>query len=82
MSYIEREPGKLSRVLGMLGIDGQLFAPVLQEASDAARQAAGPTAAMADAALPGWQREFTWLADVVERRKPFDTVVHCLCTAP
>jgi protease-4 len=86
VAYIEREPGKFTRLLELLGVDGQAFAPLAREAGQAARQVsrqvAGPAAALADAALPGWQAEFGWLADVVERRKPFDAVVHCLCTPP
>ena len=86
VAYIEREPGKFTRLLELLGVDGQAFAPLAREAGLAAqqmsRQVAGPATALANAALPGWQAEFGWLADVVERRKPFDAVVHCLCTPP
>ena len=86
VAYIEREPGKFTRLLELLGVDGQAFAPLAREAGLAAqqmsRQVAGPATALANAALPGWQAEFGWLADVVERRKAFDAVVHCLCTPP
>jgi protease-4 len=88
--YLERDPGRLSRVLGLLGLDAQAWAPlqalaadaVLGDASREALHAISPAAALANATLPGWQKELGWLADVIERRKPFDAVVHCLCTVP
>ena len=36
-----------------------------------------PASALAPAA-----RDLGWLAALLERRKPFDAVAHCLCTVP
>ena len=83
VAYIEREPSPLNRVMGLLGVQADLaglvgaaFAPL----APLARQAAGPSAALANAVLPGWQQEVGWLADLINRREPFSAVVHCLCT--
>ena len=82
VSYIEREPGKLSRVLEMLGLDSAMLSAAAQPVAVVLQQSLNPGLALANATLPGWQYELGWLGDVIERRKPFDAVVHCLCTAP
>ena len=85
VAYIEREPGRLNRALALLGVQAdaaallvEAVAPLLQQA----RRAAGPAAALGDAVLPGWQQEFGWLTEAIERRQPFAAIVHCLCTQP
>jgi protease-4 len=74
VSYIEREPGKIERVLKTL--DGVL-APTI---ADWLRPV------MAAVALPApaeqARQELAWAAELVDGRKPFSAVVHCLCTAP
>ncbi len=85
VAYIEREPNRLTRVMELLGVQADLaglFGAPLALLSPLARQAAGPSAALADAVLPGWQQEVGWLADMIDRREPFSAVVHCLCTPP
>jgi protease-4 len=85
VAYIEREPSRLTRVMGLLGLQADvadLFDVALAPLGSMARQAAGPSAALADAVLPGWQQEVGWLADLIDRREPFAAVVHCLCTPP
>ena len=84
--YIERDPGRLSRIMSLLGVDAEILAPLQAQADamaqQATRRAAGPAAALADAALPGWQHELAWLGELIEQRQPYSTVVHCLCTVP
>ncbi|MBL0088799.1 MAG: signal peptide peptidase SppA [Ideonella sp.] len=84
--YIERDPGKLIRLMSLLGVDAEMLAPwqaqVDAMAQQATRRAAGPAAALADAALPGWQQDMAWLTDLIEQRLPYTAIVHCLCGAP
>lgn len=85
--YLERDRGKLHRLLGLLGVraDQGWLAQWAREAVDVdamSRQAAGPVAGLAGAALPEATRELAWLTDLLERRQPFAAVVHCLCQAP
>ena len=81
-SYIEREPGRLTRVMALLGVQGDLAAELNQVLGPLARQAAGPVARLSQAVQPDWQHELGWLTGVVERRQPFAAVVHCLCSPP
>ena len=80
--YVEREPSRLIRVMGLLGVQAGVAGLFDAALAPLARQAAGPSAALASAVLPGWQQEVGWLADLIDRREPFSAVVHCLCTPP
>ena len=82
VTYVEREPSRLTRVMGLLGVQADMAGLMDAVLSPLARQAAGPSAALANAVLPGWQQEVGWLADLIDRRAPFSAVVHCLCTPP
>ena len=85
--YLERDRGKWQRVLGLLGVQadqgrlGQWLRETL-DVDEMSRQAAGPVAGLAGAALPEATRELAWLTDLLERRQPFAAVVHCLCQVP
>jgi protease-4 len=74
--YIEREPGKFAQVVAMLNsqvaawVDAELDARV------------GGTLGVAPALVHGVARDLGWVNDIVERRKPFAAVVHCLCGEP
>ena len=75
--YVEARPGRLQALLDQFG--------VMQ--ADAALPASGLQAALVAAGLlpPLAQtlaQDLGWLADLAEQRKPFASVVHCLCDAP
>ena len=72
--YIEREPGAFSRFVSLL--DAEVAATF--SALDRRRLAASGRPARG--AGPRHSRELGWLAGLLERRKPFDAVAHCLCT--
>ena len=74
VSYIEREPGKLERVLQTL--DGVL-APTIAEWLRPVMLATALPAPAEQA-----RQELAWAAELVDGRKPFSAVVHCLCVAP
>ena len=73
--YIEREPGRFAQLLAM--INTQIAASVGAEID--AR--VGGVLAVAPALLRDAGRDLGWVSDLVERRKPFAAIVHCLCVA-
>lgn len=78
--YVEKEPGKWVELLRNLGLDATVLQPGLAAlglgfAGDPAR-GVWPVQAM-DAA--GVWPDLVWLSDVVQARRPFAAVVHCLC---
>jgi protease-4 len=73
--YIEREPSTFSRFVSMLN------AKVADVASAAIDERLGRLGVPAAALAPA-QRELGWLAGLADRKKPFEAVAHCLCTAP
>ena len=86
VQYLERDPGRLERLLSMFGVSTHgvvaglitAVAPGLAEIDSAQALLPGvPTAVM-----QGLRQDLGWLADVAERRKPFEAMVHCLCSAP
>ncbi|NRF70520.1 signal peptide peptidase SppA [Aquincola sp. S2] len=77
--YVEREPGRLARMLSFLG--GGAVQALLPYLSEATQQAAGPLA-MLPPEVRDIGRELSWLAELTERRQPFSAVVHCFCSAP
>ena len=81
VTYMEREPGKLERVLDMLG-GGALVSAATQMVGEqvGAKMASTGLPALAGGAVAGQiQRDLGWLMEVADRRKPFSTVTHCLC---
>jgi len=74
--YIEREPGKFAQLVAMLNT--QIAAAVGAEIDARVAGALG----VAPAALRSATRELGWVGDIVEHRKPFAAVVHCLCGDP
>lgn len=81
--YVEREPGRLARLLSLFGGSAvEALQPMLGETlNEVARQAAGP-AALLPPEVRGVTSELAWLNDLTQRRAPFSAVVHCFCTAP
>ena len=73
VTYVEREPGKLERLLGLFG--------------DSAAQAlarrfelqVGSTAGVPPSVVRDAVHELGWLSELVDGKKPFGVVAHCLC---
>jgi protease IV len=89
VAYLEREPGRLQRLLAMLDVRadtalGELAVQLLGDGEQARTAAA--LGALAAGLPPGVAgpvlEDLAWLARVRERREPYAAVVHCLCTAP
>lgn len=84
--YVEREPGKLQALLQQLGGSQAGWAAPLQAALAPVLLAADPLPAllpgMPQAVVAGVRRDLGWLRAVAESEKPFEAVVHCLCSAP
>lgn len=73
LSYVEREMGRFERLLSSLD---QIVAPSIAAAVRAELGFALPKA------LQQVQEELAFATELADKRKPFSTVVHCLCTAP
>ena len=73
--YIEREPGAFSRILSLLS------AEVARGVSTAIDDRLNGVGIRVGALAPS-AHELGWLADMADRKKPFDAVAHCLCRAP
>lgn len=88
VAYLEREPGRLQRLLAMLDVraEGGLSAWAAALLGDEHTQAAAVLGTLATGLPPSVAGpvldELAWLARVSERREPFAAVVHCLCVAP
>lgn len=77
--YMEREPGRLARLLGLMGTQvGQWALPWLQ----AARNDALATTLLGAPEWTDMADDLAWLTATRHQRRPFDAVVHCLCTPP
>ena len=73
--YIEREPSAFSRFVSAINAEAAGF---MSAAIDKRLGSMGvPAAALAPTA-----RDLGWLSSLADRKKPFDAVAHCLCTAP
>jgi len=88
--WMEREPGRLERLMGFF--KSSVTGAVLEVLG--LRAGAAPVDGLGAWALPNAARpdgladagahallELVWLQDLAQRRRPFDAVVHCLCTA-
>lgn len=73
--YLERGRDRLDRLLDMLSGS---FADLLAGVFDLHMRTAGlPPTLVSDV-----RKDFAWLSDLTEGRKPFEAVAHCLCDAP
>jgi protease-4 len=70
--YIERDVGRFARLLGLLNAEVSAW---VGARLDAGLGELGLPPSMARDAL----RELGWVGGIVDQRKPFATVVHCLC---
>lgn len=75
ITYLEREPGRLQRLVEMFG--GSV-AEQLASQLDAAL----PTSGLPPGVAQEMQQELFWLAELTQQRKPFLLAVHCLCGDP
>ena len=72
--YLERQPGRLQRLLDSLGGD-------VRQALAAQLNALLP-AGLGTEAGREMQRDLVWLAEMTAQRAPYALVTHCLCDAP
>lgn len=73
ITYLEREPGRLQRLLELFG--GTVFEGLARRFD----------ALLPVTSLPvpdELRRDLLWLGDVAQQRRPFALAVHCLCTDP
>jgi protease-4 len=75
ITYLEREPGRLQKVLDLLG--GSVFESLARRID----------AMLPDAGLPlhaarEMQHDLLWLAELTQQRRPYALAVHCLCADP
>jgi protease IV len=70
ISYLERRPGRLQQLIDLFG----------GNVRDALAAQLGGGLALP--VLQDAQQDLAWLADLAQRRQPFQAVVHCLCSDP
>jgi protease-4 len=75
VSYIEPEPGKIARLLEVVG--GSVSSMV-----SAQLDARVPSLGVPRQVAHDVQRDLGWLGANAEVHKPFNAVIHCLCEAP
>jgi protease-4 len=84
--YVEKPPGKLQQVLEMFNVTEASLTGRVLAALAPGLAAADPVHMLLpgapQAVVDGVRRDLGWLAAVSEKDKPFDAVVHCLCTTP
>ena len=73
--WVERDPGPFARLVATL--NAQVHAAVGAEIDTRIGDTGMPPAVVRDA-----RRDLGWLSDLSERKKPYGTVVHCLCSNP
>ncbi len=67
--YLEREPGRLERLVAFLGAEVASAVPM-------------PAVPALPAPLDELQRQARWLAEMAKAGRPFSAFAHCLCEAP
>ena len=84
--YIEREPSRFQQLMMQFGVSETSLAARLVAAVAPGLTLPSPMQALLpgapQAVVDGVQRDLGWLASTAEQRRPFEAVVHCLCTAP
>ena len=76
VAYVEREPGRLDRLLSLFG--GSPGAHAIAE--QLVQRTMGPLGSGAPAgAVREAAQDLGWLADLTEGRRPYTVVTHCLC---
>jgi protease-4 len=77
VSYLDREPGRLQRLLDFFGVglpDGL--------AGGIADALALPLAGWPAALVSAWPQDLQWLAGLTPQHAPFALAAHCLCGEP
>ncbi len=80
--YIEKSPPPLVELLRRLGLDARLMADLggwLWGRAEGDAALGAMSAARAVGQADGLVPDLWWLGDVIESRRPFAAVVHCLC---
>ena len=75
VTYLEREPGRLQRLV-------EMFGGTVVEQLASRLDAALPTASLPLAAAQQMRQEIFWLGELTQQRRPFMLAVHCLCGDP
>ncbi|HEY0489854.1 MAG TPA: signal peptide peptidase SppA [Telluria sp.] len=75
VAYIEQDSSRFERFLQMFGVSAATAVNI--EVKLGLMPVGLPAGAVADVT-----RDFAWLADLTEGRKPFSAVTHCLCGTP
>jgi protease IV len=75
VTYLEREPGRLQRLV-------EMFGGTVAEQLAGRLDAVLPTASVPLAAAQQMRQELFWLGELTQQRKPFMLAVHCLCGDP
>lgn len=73
--YIQPEPGRAERLLAWIG--GNIHSAVTTHLDQQLAPPAMPSSVVQEA-----RRELGWVAEMVEGRKPFTAITHCLCVQP
>ena len=73
--YLEREPGRLQRLLDLAG--ASVF-----ESLAGRIDAVWPAAGLPLPAVREIQHDLLWLSELAQRQRPYALAVHCLCTDP
>ncbi len=74
--YIERDPGRFAQVVNMLNNEVSALIGAQLDARLGAAFGVVPSQAK------DVSRDLGWVAEIVERRKPFAAIVHCMCGDP
>ncbi len=82
VAYLEREPGRLQRLLAMLDVRAELGLTGLLGGTGEIGAITTLTTGLPPGVATPVLEDLAWLARVTERREPYSAVVHCLCTAP
>jgi protease IV len=75
VTYLEREPGRLQRLV-------EMFGGTVAEQLASRLDAVLPTASVPLAAAQQMRQELFWLGELTQQRRPFMLAVHCLCGEP
>ena len=71
--YIEREPGKFAQLVAMFSNEISALVGVQMDAR------LGAAFGVAPSTVKDAGRDLGWVAEIAERRRPFTSIVHCLC---
>lgn len=76
VAYIEREPGKLERILEMI------TGTTTDALAERFKVLMPTTAAVPSKVTGGVERDLAALASLADKKRPYTVLVHCMCDAP